>query len=54
MAKYLKRIEKLKYDDPIRCPNCKRILGNVTEFMGKAKMTYICPRCGDIELDIKE
>ena len=53
MIKTAKTVIKEKYKNPIRCPNCGRVLGNVVSLLGNATITYICPKCGDIEIDIK-
>jgi len=53
MVKTAKTVIKEKYKNLIRCPNCGRVLGNVVDLNGNVTIIYICPKCGDIEIDIK-
>lgn len=54
MVKRIRAVVKEIYDNPIRCPNCRRVLGNIVSLNGDAEITYICPKCGsDINIEIK-
>lgn len=52
MVKTARTVAKEKYENPVRCPNCGRVLGNISELYGKVMVTYICPRCGDVKVEI--
>jgi transcription elongation factor Elf1 len=54
MVKRIRAVVKEIYDNPIRCPNCRRVLGNIVSLNGDAEITYICQKCGsDINIEIK-
>lgn len=55
MLKQVKTIRKERYKNPIKCPNCGRVLGDAVSVSGVADIVYLCSRCGnDVSVELKD
>lgn len=41
-----------RYETPVRCPKCKRVLGDVKDVQGEVSMIYRCHKCG-CDVDVR-